>query len=323
MSLADIQVTQKKVMQILHYWLKYQKVPHTLLFYGAAGSGKSFFSHHFAQDFLCQSPQEGFACQSCLSCKTWKAGTHPDYHCFSVDPGQTLGIDIARKIQEIACWKPVYSNKNCIVIDDIDQMTSEAFNSMLKTLEEPNPSSQFVMTSSKIDHLPSTILSRAIRIPFHRLNSDQLIPVLDLTTHDPDWKDIVLLLSHGNLNKAIFMLADEQKTIITQWIEQLLLLFSESVSSFPVFPKNQPELYLDIWKTILREWYKMKLTSSQNSILWREEMMAKFLKIKCSARQLLNIQEKLIMLEADLNKTRINAKSNADFWMISSRQCLQ
>jgi GTPase SAR1 family protein len=322
MSISTIQGSQIHVQDILGCFLKNNKIPHSLLFMGPSGSGKTFFAKHLTQDLLCTQTENGMACGMCKSCRLLLSGAHPDSYCFSSQEGASIGIDTARKIQELAMWKPVYSSRKVIHIDDIHFLTIDAFNSMLKSLEEPNSSTVYLMTTSQVDAIPSTILSRTVRIPFYRLSLVQVKSILTQQTDKLSHIDFAVFLSRGNMKKAIGLMNDDKYNEIMQWIQKLVEFVTKPLASFPVIPKNDIQDYLDIWKILLKEWYQMKLSGHKSSIIDIEGEFLKLIHSKCAVERLLLVQERLIQLEIDMRLTRINQKSNIDAWMIQAKQLL-
>ncbi len=244
-------------------------------------------------------------------------------HHFYHTAGSPMGIDLARKIQALASWKPVYGDKKVIHIDDFHMMTVDALNSMLKSLEEPSGSTWFIMTTSQIDALLPTILSRTVRIPFYRLSDAKVKELIDAYDIDSDWKEKVIAWSRGNLKRAIELIREEDRTEITSWAKLLSELLENPLAPFPVLPKSKLEKCLELWKILIRAKYCMKLSRPKSGILYGEgELKEKSERVGVGLEQLLNIQDRLVQLEVDLRRTRIHPKSNLDAWMIKSKQLM-
>jgi DNA polymerase III subunit delta' len=323
MSISLLSNTQNHVVSILERFLRSGKIPHSILFFGPSGSGKTHYAHSFSKDLLCLDPCEGFACHQCISCKAWDNRAHPDMHHFYHTAGSPMGIDLARKIQSLASWKPVYGDKKVIHIDDFHMMTVDALNSMLKSLEEPSGSTWFIMTTSQIDALLPTILSRTVRIPFYRLSDAKVKELIDAYDIDSDWKEKVIAWSRGNLKRAIELIREEDRTEITSWAKALSELLENPLAPFPVLPKTKLEKCLELWKILIRAKYCMKLSRPKSDILYGEgELKEKSERVGVDLEQLLNIQDRLVQLEVDLRRTRIHPKSNIDAWMIKSKQLM-
>jgi DNA polymerase III delta' subunit len=322
MSISALLDTQRQVQEILSCFLSRNKIPHSLLFMGPSGSGKTFFAQHLAQDLLCTESKQGFACGVCKSCRMHLSGTHPDYYYFSSQDGSSIGIDTARKIQEFSTWKPAYGPRKIIHIDDIHYLTMDAFNSMLKSLEEPNASTTYLMTTSQVDSIPATILSRTVSLPFHRLSLEQVKTLLCKNTCNPAHIDLAVLLSQGNMKKATELINEEKYSEYMQWIQKIIDFMVNPLSPFPSISKNDVQNCLDIFKILIKEGYHMKLSSYKSSIIDMNQELLKLISSPIAIERLLLVQEKLIQLEIDLRLTRINQKSNVDTWMIQTKQLL-
>ncbi|HOI24545.1 MAG TPA: AAA family ATPase [Caldisericia bacterium] len=322
MSISALFDTQKQVHEILSCFLSRNKIPHSLLFAGPSGSGKTFFAQHLAQDLLCIQSKHGFACGECKSCRMHLSGAHPDYYYFSSQDGASIGIDTARKIQEFSSWKPAYAPRKVIHIDDIHFLTMDAFNSMLKSLEEPNASTIYLMTTSQLDSIPATILSRTVSLPFHRLSLDQIKILLNKNACNPAHIDLIVLLSQGNMKKAHELMNEEKYNEHMQWIQKLIDFIINPRSVFPSISKNDTQNCLDIFKILIKECYYMKLSSYKSSIIDMDQQLLNLISSPTAMERLLLAQEKLIQLEIDLRLTRINQKSNVDTWMIQAKQLL-
>jgi DNA polymerase III subunit delta' len=314
--------SQKHVQEVLHCFLINNKIPHSLLFMGPSGSGKTFFAKHLAQDLLCTQTDHGFACGVCKSCRMYLSGAHPDYYYFSSQDGASIGIDTARKVQELSTWKPAYSPRKIIHIDDIHYLTVDAFNSMLKSLEEPNASTIYLLTTSQVDSIPATILSRTVRVPFHRLSLEQTKTILTQHYQKSTHIDFAVLLSQGNMKKATELMNEEKYNEHMQWIQHLIDFLINPINAFPSIPKNDTQNCLDICKILIKECYRMKLSGQKSSIIDMNNKLLSLVDSSIALERLLLAQEKLIQLEIDLRLTRINQKSNIDAWMIQVKQLL-
>lgn len=322
MSISTILDSQKHVQEVLHCFLLNNKIPHSLLFMGPSGSGKTFFAKHLAQDLLCTQTDHSFACGVCKSCRMYLSGTHPDYYYFSSQDGASIGIDTARKIQELSTWKPAYSTRKIIHIDDIHYLTIDAFNSMLKSLEEPNASTIYLLTTSQVDSIPTTILSRTVRIPFHRLSLEQTKTMLTQYSNNSAHIDFAVLLAQGNMKKATELMNEEKYSEYLQWTQKLIDFIVKPLTAFPFIPKNDTQNCLDICKILIKECYRMKLSGHPSGIIDMNNELLKLVGSPTALERLLLAQEKLIQLEIDLRLTRISQKSNVDAWMIQVKQLL-
>jgi DNA polymerase-3 subunit delta' len=146
------------------------RLPHGLLIAGAAGVGKGVLADDFARRLLCASPSSESACGVCPACRLAAAGNHPDY--LRVEPeeaGKRITVDLIRRLIERLSLKPQYGASRVVVIRPAHAMNTAAANSLLKTLEEPDPQTLFLLLSERPAQLPATVLSRCqwleVRLP--------------------------------------------------------------------------------------------------------------------------------------------------------------
>ncbi len=136
-----------------------QHLPHALLLAGSSGIGKHQLALAFASSMLCTHAEK--VCGDCHSCKLWAAGNHPDFWHLQPEEGkQVISIDQVRSLLEFAYKTPQIAAQKAIVVWPADLMNRNAANALLKCLEEPPPSTQFVLSSANPGRLPATIRSR-------------------------------------------------------------------------------------------------------------------------------------------------------------------
>lgn len=161
---------QENVVRILKNTLISKQVSHAYLFCGPRGTGKTTSAKIFAKTINCDSPKEGEPCEECQYCKSFQAGTFPDF--YELDAASNRGIDDFREIRDQVQYPPM-SGKNkfkVFVIDEAHMLTVQASNAFLKTLEEPPPYIVFILATTEPEKLLATILSRCIRLDFSLLS---------------------------------------------------------------------------------------------------------------------------------------------------------
>ncbi|MEM8498311.1 MAG: DNA polymerase III subunit delta' [Pseudomonadota bacterium] len=135
------------------------QLPHALLLSGSPGIGKNRLALALAQSILCT--EQGSACGNCHSCKLWAAGNHPDFWQLTPEEGKrVISIDQVRSLLEFAYKTAQIASTKIVVVWPADLMNRNAANALLKCLEEPTSSTQFVLSSSNPGRLPATIRSR-------------------------------------------------------------------------------------------------------------------------------------------------------------------
>ncbi len=167
-------IGQEKIVQTLKNALKSGRTGHAYLFAGQRGTGKTTYARILAQSLNCQKPKDGngpcFDCQFCQA-----AGKGQAIDIIEIDAASNRGIDEIRDLREKIRFAPTLGKYKVYIIDEVHMLTKEAFNALLKTLEEPPPHVVFIMATTEAHKLPATILSRVQRFDFGR------IPIADIT----------------------------------------------------------------------------------------------------------------------------------------------
>ncbi|MGE7136383.1 DNA polymerase III subunit delta' [Luteibacter sp. NPDC031894] len=147
-------------------------LPHALLLAGPAGLGKRDFLAAFVRGLLCQRPVQGVACGTCRACQLLDAGSHPDLVALSFGlrkDGVTrseIVVDQVRDLSQRLSMASQFGGWQVVTIDPADAMNAAGANALLKTLEEPTPSTLLVLVADEPARLPTTIRSRCQRIDF-------------------------------------------------------------------------------------------------------------------------------------------------------------
>jgi DNA polymerase-3 subunit delta' len=146
------------------------------LFAGPSGVGKATVAHRFAAALLCE--QGGRHDTPCSSCRRGSSGNHPDLILVEPDGRSGLSVEQARATVAQAPMSPVEASRKVFVFDEAGSMSEQAANALLKTLEEPTPTTVFVLVVESDDDLPATIASRCRTVQFGRVREETLIAAL-------------------------------------------------------------------------------------------------------------------------------------------------
>jgi DNA polymerase-3 subunit gamma/tau len=156
-------LTQTHVTDILRSSLKTDNLGHAYLFVGTRGAGKTSLGRIFARAVNCSDEkflrENGEPCNKCDSCKQSLEGSHPDI--IEMDAASNRGIEEVRSLKESVDFLPSSGKYKVYIIDEVHMMTKEAFNALLKTLEEPPAHVIFIMCTTELFKIPSTIISRS------------------------------------------------------------------------------------------------------------------------------------------------------------------
>ncbi|MDP3986380.1 MAG: DNA polymerase III subunit gamma/tau [Candidatus Veblenbacteria bacterium] len=162
-------VGQEHVTRTLEHEVMQDKLAHAYLFCGMRGVGKTTVARLLAKAVNCQKrkPQESEPCNSCESCQAITAGRSLDL--IEVDAASNRRIDDVREIREHIPYGPSQARYKVVIVDEVHMLTTEAFNALLKTLEEPPAHVLFVLCTTEVHKLPETIVSRCQRFDFRRI----------------------------------------------------------------------------------------------------------------------------------------------------------
>ena len=165
-------VGQEHVGQALRNAIRSGRVAHAYLFTGARGVGKTSTARIFAKTLNCPNVNEGVPCNDCDVCRGIGAGTDVDV--LEIDGASNRGIDDIRQLRANVNVRSMRSPYKVYIIDEVHMLTKEAFNALLKTLEEPPPNVKFVFCTTEPNKVPDTILSRCQRFDFGTIASDSI-----------------------------------------------------------------------------------------------------------------------------------------------------
>ncbi len=171
-------IGQDHVTQTLLNALRAGRVGHAYLFTGPRGTGKTTTARVLAKAVNCLDPQNGEPCNRCNICRSLNEGRALDL--IEIDAASNRGIDEIRALREKIAFAPSECRYKVYVIDEVHMLTNEAFNALLKTLEEPPPHAIFVMATTEPQRIPLTVLSRCQRFDFRRVPVSNIKRKLEL-----------------------------------------------------------------------------------------------------------------------------------------------
>jgi DNA polymerase-3 subunit gamma/tau len=170
-SFSDV-VGQEHVAQAIQNAIRTGRVAHAYLFTGARGVGKTSTARIFAKALNCPHVVDGVPCNQCDVCQRIAAGNDVDV--LEIDGASNRGIDDIRQLRANVSVRSMRSPNKVYIIDEVHMLTKEAFNALLKTLEEPPPNVKFVFCTTEPNKVPDTILSRCQRFDFGTIGQDSI-----------------------------------------------------------------------------------------------------------------------------------------------------
>ena len=165
-------VGQSHITETLQKAIETDKVAHAYLFSGPRGTGKTSTAKIFARAMNCVHGPTAHPCNACEACLHIMSGESLDV--VEIDAASNRSIEDIRTLRETIKFMPVEGHKKIYIIDEVHMLTTEAFNALLKTLEEPPAHVIFILATTEPERIPLTILSRCQRYEFRRITSDDI-----------------------------------------------------------------------------------------------------------------------------------------------------
>ncbi len=210
--LADV-LGQESITQILQAAARQDRLAHAYLFYGPRGSGKTTSARILAKIANCETRagnpkfrEQGEPCNTCDSCKEIDDGRTLDV--VEIDAASNRGIDDIRDLKENIRFSPARLRYKVFIIDEAHQLSKDAFNALLKTLEEPPSHAIFILATTELDKMPATITSRTQRFHFKKLALATIVEKLaDIVKNEKieaadDALELIAAAAEGSLRDA-------------------------------------------------------------------------------------------------------------------------
>ena len=200
-------VEQKAAVATLRKTVLTGKIGHAYLFCGQRGTGKTSIARVFARAINCENPVNGNPCNECAVCKGIIDGSLMDV--IEIDAASNRSIDNIRSICEEVSYAPSRAKYKVYIIDEVHMITTEAFNALLKTLEEPPAHAVFLFATTEPHQIPPTILSRCQRFDFRRISAGAIKGRLkyicdkEKINCSDDALDLIASMSDGAMRDAI------------------------------------------------------------------------------------------------------------------------
>ncbi len=293
---------------------KYQKAnrfPQALMLWGINGIGKNDFALRLAKILLCEVNQAS-PCQTCQSCQMFAKESHPDFiHIYKDSAKSSIPVDDIRALNSKLVHQS-FSGSYVVLISLCEHLNTNAFNALLKILEEPPVETYFLLLSEELALIPKTILSRCQRLYFKDASKEDIKAYL---TEQNLALDNMALLSGAPLN-AQHLLDEQNISIRQQFNESMLDLTLDKRSPIDV-AKIWQSIELTLFLPLMLNWctdaVKYKLTESQKDIVNQDisTKLAEYVQAK-HIIELLTILDKVIDIKRALT-SRLNI--NHSLWL--------
>ena len=325
-------IGNRKVKDVFQRWLQSERLPNSLLLTGENGVGKKLFALELAKAFACQNPGNGEACDSCGACqradkflipktddrnkdefkRVFFSG-HPDIGMITAYKNNIL-IDAIRSLEVESNFRPYEAKARFFLISDAEKMNDAAANALLKTLEEPSPTSHIFLITSRPNTLLPTIRSRCQTIRFAPVEANEIEKhLLDTGNFTPVDARILAKLSEGSIGQALNLdlgkFRERRETmfkvaenLIADQNRAVILLATEEIND----PQNKDFYgeYLEIFQTLIHDVWTLRLNRASENI--RNSDLTPQLKRLAEAAKTVKLPEWLSEIEALRENTAIN-----------------
>ena len=203
-------VGQQHITDTLQRQVADGQVGHAYLFTGTRGTGKTTCARILAKAVNCQHPIDGAPCNQCAACRGIDDGSLLDVT--ELDAASNGSVNDARSLREEAVYPPAVLQKRVYIIDEVHMLSRDAFNALLKIMEEPPAHLLFILATTEIQKVPATILSRCQRFAFKRLRAEEIASRLNFIAYqehieiEPEAINLLARLADGGMRDGVSLL---------------------------------------------------------------------------------------------------------------------
>ncbi|MBQ9737317.1 MAG: DNA polymerase III subunit gamma/tau [Clostridia bacterium] len=209
-SVFEDVIGQSHISETLQNAIKNNRIAHAYLFCGTRGTGKTSTAKIFSRAVNCLEPDGGNPCNKCAMCKGIMDGSILDV--YEMDAASNSGIDNIREIRDEVIYSPTNGKFKVYIVDEAHMLTTEAFNALLKTLEEPPAHVIFILATTEPHKIPATITSRCQQFDFRRIVASDIEKRLSRIVKEesinitPDALELVAELADGSMRDGLSLL---------------------------------------------------------------------------------------------------------------------
>ncbi len=278
-------VGQDAVTQTLRQAVRDGRLTHAYLFCGPRGTGKTSSARLLAKMVNCESPRDGEPCNECLPCREITEGRSTDV--FEIDAASNRGIDEIRDLRDRVRIVGAAGRTRIFIIDEVHMLTTEAFNALLKTLEEPPPRVIFVLATTEAHKVPATVVSRCQRFDFRRIGLRDIMAHLQYVSEQEGFTveagaiELIARAAQGGMRDALSLLdqarAFSGETITTVAVRNMLGMADPAlVRELIVFVANDDTAAgLHRINELAQGGNDLRQITSQVAEIWRQLMLAR------------------------------------------------
>ncbi len=269
----DELVGQSIIVETIRKSISLNKIPNAFLFTGIRGVGKTTIARILAKALNCADPKKNNCLNNCCSnCSQISESRHIDV--LEIDAASKTGVDDVRDLIEFSRYGPTSSKYKIFIIDEVHMLSKQAFNALLKTLEEPPEYLKFIFATTEVNKIPVTVLSRCQRFDLLRISFDELLTFLKKVTLlekkelDEEILKLVVKISEGSVRDSLSLLDrvflsdnDNGKKLNLKSVQKIFGYFGKGYLLdliFEIFKGNEKKV-LELYKNIYNQGVEPKL----------------------------------------------------------------